>query len=200
MAHFSFAPIPFPPEPPATALADPRPFCCLWHHQFWTVKDNQVIYKGEEVFQSIEEWAQFSQGGRRKRKNSIEIFFDQKTAQLQSWTKVLGTVLQYSYFSVISRFPLKTVHPFRNFLVVLPPPHYKKLKLGKNSGYTRPTLFAGPGEELGLCELENAEEMQKCPKTFVHDCRIMIQSSTCDTSATCFTELQVVLFLFAWFF
>ena len=55
--------------------------------------------------------------------------------------KVLGTVLQYSYFSVISRFPLKTVHPFRNFLAVLPPPPYTKLKLGKNSGYTRPTLF-----------------------------------------------------------
>ena len=33
------------------------------------------------------------------------------------------TVLQYSYFSVISRFPLKTVHPFRNFLAVLPSPH-----------------------------------------------------------------------------
>ena len=65
---------------------------------------------------------------------------------------------------------------------------------------TRPTLFPGWGEELDLCELENAEEMQKCPKTFVHDCGIMIQSSTCDTSATCFTELQVVLFLFAWFF
>ena len=24
---------------------------------------------------------------------------------------------------------------------------------------------------MGLCELENAPEMQKCPKTFVHDCR-----------------------------
>ena len=41
--------------------------------------------------------------------------------KLQSWTKVLGTVLQYSYFSVIYRFPLKTVHPFRNFLAVFPP-------------------------------------------------------------------------------
>ena len=41
---------------------------------------------------------------------------------LQSWTKVLGTVLQYSYFSVISRSPLKAVHPFRNFLAVIPPP------------------------------------------------------------------------------
>ena len=68
MAHFSFAPIPFAPEPPATALADPRSSYCLWHHQFWTVEDNQVVYKGEEVFQTIEEWAQFSQGGRRKRK------------------------------------------------------------------------------------------------------------------------------------
>ena len=33
---------------------------------------------------------------------------------LQSWTKALGTVLQYSYFSVISRFPVKTVHTFQN--------------------------------------------------------------------------------------
>ena len=89
---------------------------------------------------------------------------------LQSWTKVLGTVLQYSDFSVISLFPLKTVHPFRNFLAVLPPPPYTKLKLGKNSGYTRPTLFVGWGEGLDLCELENAPETQKCPKTFVHDC------------------------------
>ena len=40
---------------------------------------------------------------------------------LQSWTKVIGTVLQYSYASVNSRFPLKIVHPFRNFLAVLPP-------------------------------------------------------------------------------
>ena len=73
-------------------------------------------------------------------------------------------------FSVISRFPLKTVQRFRNFLAVLPPPPYRKLKVGKNSGYTRPTLFVGWGEGLDLCELENAPEMQKCPKTFVHDC------------------------------
>ena len=35
------------------------------------------------------------------------------------------SVGQYCYihiFAVISRFPLKTVHPFRNFLAVLPPP------------------------------------------------------------------------------
>ena len=45
--------------------------------------------------------------------------------------KVLGTVLQYSYFSVISRFPLKTVHPFRNFLAVLPPPTLYKVETRK---------------------------------------------------------------------
>ena len=36
--------------------------------------------------------------------------------------KSLGQSLQYSYVSVISRFPLKTVHLFRKFLAVLPPP------------------------------------------------------------------------------
>ena len=51
--------------------------------------------------------------------------------KLQSWTKVLATALQYSYFSVISRFPLKTVHPFRSFLAVLPPPNLYKVETRK---------------------------------------------------------------------
>ena len=56
--------------------------------------------------------------------------------------KFLGTVLQFLIFSVISRFPLKTVHPFRNFLAVLPSPTlYKVETRKKDSGYTRPTLF-----------------------------------------------------------
>ena len=50
---------------------------------------------------------------------------------LQSWTKVLGTVLRDSYFSVICRFPLKTVHPFRNFLALLPPPTLYKVETRK---------------------------------------------------------------------
>ena len=46
--------------------------------------------------------------------------------------KVLGTALKYLDFSVISGFPLKTVHPSRNLLAVLSlPPPYTKLKLGK---------------------------------------------------------------------
>ena len=54
--------------------------------------------------------------------------------------KVLGTVLQYSYFSVISRFPLKTVHPFRKFLPVLPvlpPPTLYKVETRKKILDTR---------------------------------------------------------------
>ena len=85
---------------------------------------------------------------------------------LQSWTKVLGTVLQYSDFSVISLSLLKQCILFEIFLQFSLPPPYTKLKLGKNSGYTRPTLFVGWGEGLDLCELENAPETQKCPKTF----------------------------------
>ena len=50
---------------------------------------------------------------------------------LQSWTKVLGTVLRDSYFSVMCRFPLKTVHPFRNFLALFPPPTLYKVETRK---------------------------------------------------------------------
>ena len=64
---------------------------------------------------------------------------------------------QYILFEIFSKFSL--------------PPPYTKLKLGKNSGYTRLTLFVGWGEGLDLGELEKAPETQKCPKTFVHDCR-----------------------------
>ena len=66
---------------------------------------------------------------------------------------------------------LKQCILFEIFLQFSLPPPYTKLKLGKNSGYTRPTLFVGWGEGLDLCELENAPETQKCPKTFVLDCR-----------------------------
>ena len=52
---------------------------------------------------------------------------------------------------------------FENFLQFSLPPPYTKLKLEKNSGYRRPTLFVGWGEGLDLCELENATEMKVNP-------------------------------------
>ena len=73
----------------------------------------------------------------------------------------------FCYFSV----PSLNSSAFSKFSCSSPSPHpIQSWDSGKNSGYTRPTLFVGWGEELGLCELENAPEMQNCPKTFVHDC------------------------------
>ena len=46
---------------------------------------------------------------------------------------------------------------FKIFLQFSLPPPYTMLKFGKNSGYTRPTLFVGRGEGLGMSELENAQ-------------------------------------------
>ena len=53
----------------------------------------------------------------------------------QSWTKVLGTVLQC--FSVIPRFPLKTEQRFPNFLAVLPSPTLYKVETRKKILDTR---------------------------------------------------------------
>ena len=93
-----------------------------------------------------------------------------KLRNLKSWTKALGTVLQYSYFSVISWILLKQCSVIEIFLQFSLPHPIQSWNSEKNSGYTRPTLFVGWGEGLDLCELENAPETQKCPKTFVYDC------------------------------
>ena len=74
----------------------------------------------------------------------------------------------FCYFSV----PSLNSSAFSKFSCSSPSPHpIQSWNSEKNSGYTRPTLFVGWGEGLYLCELENAPEKQKCPKTFVHDCR-----------------------------
>ena len=93
--------------------------------------------------------------------------------QLQSWTVVPGTVLQYSYFSVILGSLIKQCgESFSKFSCSSPSLHpIRSWNSEKNSRYVRPTLFVGWGEVLGWCESENAPETQKCPKTFVHDCR-----------------------------
>ena len=55
---------------------------------------------------------------------------------------------------------LKRCILFENFSQFSLPPPYTKSK----------HIVCGEGG-LDLCELENAPKMQKCPKTFVHDCR-----------------------------
>ena len=86
--------------------------------------------------------------------------------------KSLGQYRNMHIFLSFLGFLLKQCIIFEIFLYFSLPPPYTKLKLGNNSGYTRPTLFVGWREGLDLCELENAPETQKCPKTFVHDCRL----------------------------
>ena len=65
-----------------------------------------------------------------------------RTRELQSWTKVLGTVLQYAYFPSFL-VPLKTVHHFRNFLAVLPPPTLYKIETQKKFWIHAPNIVCG---------------------------------------------------------
>ena len=93
--------------------------------------------------------------------------------ELQSCTKVRGTVLQYLYFSVMSRFPLKTVDPFRHFLAVLPPATLFKVETRKSILDTR-VQHCLWGEGRGwTCVHWKTPQKRKCPKTFVHDCSIL---------------------------
>ena len=79
--------------------------------------------------------------------------------QLQSWTKVLGTVLQHAYFSVISRFPLKTVHHFQNLLALLRSPTLYKVETQKKFWIHTSKIVCGVRGGVGPV----------CPKTFVHE-------------------------------
>ena len=73
----------------------------------------------------------------------------------------------FCYFSV----PSLTLHPSRNFLAVLPSPTLYKVETRKKFWIHASHIVCGvKGGVLDLCELENNLEMQKCPKTFVHDC------------------------------
>ena len=91
---------------------------------------------------------------------------------LQSWTKVLGTVLQYSYFNVISRFPLKAVHPFRKFLAVLPPPTYTKLKLEKNLDTRVQHCLCGEGRGWTCVNWKTPQKCKSVPRPCISNLTI----------------------------
>ena len=69
---------------------------------------------------------------------------------------------------------LKQCILFEIFLQLSLPQPYTKLKLGKKFWIHASNIVCGVGwgggGGLDLCELENALETQKCPKTFVYDC------------------------------
>ena len=83
------------------------------------------------------------------------------SVNLQSWTKVLGTVLQYSYFS---RFPLKTVHLVRNFLAVLPSPTLYKVETRKNSGNTVQQCLWGEGRGWTCVNWTTPQKLKRVPR------------------------------------
>ena len=97
--------------------------------------------------------------------------FFKKQGFRQSWTNVLGIVLQYSYFSVISRFPLQKLQRFRNFLAVLPPPTLYKVKTRKKILDTRVQHCLWSEGRGWTCMNWKTPQRCKYPKTFVHDCR-----------------------------
>ena len=70
-------------------------------------------------------------------------------------------------FFLSFRVPRKTVHPFRNFPAVFPPLPYTKKKFWIHA----PNIVCGVRErDVGPVWIGKRPEMQKCPKTFVHDC------------------------------
>ena len=62
------------------------------------------------------------------------------------------------------------MHPFQNFVAVLPPPPrptlYKVETKKKKFGDTRPTLFVAQEEGLDLCELEKRPRRAKVSQDF----------------------------------
>ena len=88
------------------------------------------------------------------------------SVNLQSWTKVLGTVLQYSYFSVISRFPLKKVHRFRNFLAVLSLPTLYKVETRKKFWIHASNIVCGVRGGVGTVWIEKRPRNAKVSQDF----------------------------------
>ena len=74
----------------------------------------------------------------------------------------------HNYFFVISRFPHKTVHPFGNFLVVLPPPTLCKVETRKKILDTRVQHCLWVRGGAGPLWIGKRPRHAKCPKTFVH--------------------------------
>ena len=97
-------------------------------------------------------------------------FFPPKPGFRQSWTKVLRTVPQYSYFSVISRFPLNS-GSFPKFSCSSPSPTLYKVEYRRKFWIHSSNIVCGVRGGLDLCALKNAPETRKCSKTFVHYCR-----------------------------
>ena len=98
-------------------------------------------------------------------------FFPQNRDSDSPGQKLFGLYCNMRISLSFLRTPLKQCIIFEIFLHFSLPPPYTKLKLGKILDTRVQHCLWGEGRGLDLCELENAPETQKCPKTFVHHCR-----------------------------
>ena len=100
---------PLPPTGARNRLQDPHPFNHLWCHQFWqsrtTLNFVCLLVQSEGVFQTIPEWAQFSQGGQRKRRKKKH----GKLARKFPWKSCSNT-----FQTLFSTNPGKILKPFQN--------------------------------------------------------------------------------------
>ena len=118
-----------------------------------------------------------------------------------SRVKVLGTAIQYSWFSVISGCPHKTVQNVLQFSLPLP---YTKLKLGKNSGYTRPTCSLWGGGGVGHVWFKesptNTNMLQDfCPWLYLIKAPLKGQTRTKRQGLVRITSICLIRFVFSLF-
>ena len=118
-----------------------------------------------------------------------------------SRVKVLGTAIQYSWFSVISGCPHKTVQNVLQFSLPLP---YTKLKLGKNSGYTCPTCSLWGGGGVGHVWFKesptNTNMLQDfCPWLYLIKAPLKGQTRTKRQGLVRITSICLIRFVFSLF-
>ena len=100
--------------------------------------------------------------------DGIVVFVFIKGVIRLSREKVLGTVMQYSLFSVISGCLYNTVHPFRNFLAGLPPPTLYNFETRKKQFWIHASnVVYGVGQ--GVRHMLIEKKRHKC-KDFCHNC------------------------------
>ena len=74
--------------------------------------------------------------------------------------------MQYSYFSVISRFPLQTVHPFQKILAVLPPPVLYKVETANKFWIHASNIVCGVRGGVGAVRIEKRPSNAKVSQDF----------------------------------
>ena len=93
-----------------------------------------LVYNGIVIGEQYSKlWQQnlFFLGGKVIRPYCFSLPAPARISLLQSWTKVLGTILQYSYFLLFLGSLLKQCSVFEIFFQFSLPPPYTQLKLGK---------------------------------------------------------------------